>query len=98
MGEFENRQYQEACNRTEELKREAEESIKEMESLCNLASELSLQNYSSWRDYLHKYYLVMLAIAGGLGIYEKDANQLSLILIVVGVLIGFVVINLYLYW
>jgi len=97
MGEFENIQYHEACKRTEELKREAEKSIEEIKSLCDLASDLSLKNYSSWRDYLHKYYLVMLVIAGGLGIYQK-ANQLSLILIISGVLVGFIIINLYLYW
>ena len=97
MGEFENIQYQEACKRTDELRREAEKSADESKSLCNSASDLSLKNYSSWRDYLHKYYLVMLAIAGGLGIYEK-ASQLSLIFIISGVLVGFIMINLYLYW
>ncbi|MDD3662622.1 MAG: hypothetical protein PHT84_02030 [Candidatus Pacebacteria bacterium] len=97
MGEFENIQYQEACKRADESKKEAEKNVEEMKNLCNLASDLSLKNYSDWRDYLHRYYLVMLAIAGGLGIYQKT-NQLSLILIISGVLLGFILINLYLYW
>ncbi|MDD2680751.1 MAG: hypothetical protein PHE20_01455 [Patescibacteria group bacterium] len=82
---------------SEKLSDELNRDMDEMHRLANKASDLSLKNYSTWRDYLHKYYLVMLAIAGGLGIYQ-DGNRSSLILIVIGVLIGFLTINLYLYW
>lgn len=80
---------------------QADDIIIEMEKISDDASSLSLGNYSDWRDYLHKYYLFTLAIAGGFGIYGK-INQLStklgLIFIVTGALVGFLLINLYLYW
>lgn len=84
-------------NVSEKLNNDLNRDMDETRRLVDNASDLSLKNYSTWRDYLHKYYLLMLAIAGGLGIYQ-DGNRQSLILIIVGVLIGFLTINFYLYW
>lgn len=72
------------------------EGVKELE-------ERSMKNFSEWRDYLHKYFLIVLTIIGGTRIFSTNiALQNDLITIGIygalgGVFIGFILINLYFY-
>lgn len=70
------------------------EAVKDLE-------ERSMKNFSEWRSYLHKYFLIILTIIGGTRIFSTNiALQNDLITIgiygaLAGVFIGFILINLY---
>jgi hypothetical protein len=65
--------------------------------------KLSMQNFSAWRDYLHKYYTLILAFIGGSGLItlNKEVQDYrvvhGMIFALLGIMIGFLGINLYFY-
>ncbi len=86
--------------------RNQENMDKRMEKMEQAALELdkkSIQNYSAWRDYLHRYYTVVLAFIAGSGILSslREISDYRLgygiLYALIGILIGFLGINIYFY-
>lgn len=90
----------------EQLNRMRDESDKYMDKMQKDADDLdekSVQNFAAWRDYLHKYYTIVLAFIAGSGILAST-NTISdyrltygIFFALIGILIGFVGINIY-FW
>ena len=74
-----------------------------MERSADRLDELSMQNFASWRDYLHKYYVLVLAFIGGSGIFTSIQNiqgvkiSWGFYLALSGIFLGFIAINIYFY-
>lgn len=64
--------------------------------------DLSIQNFASWRDYLHKYFGAIFLLIGATGFlqnknFEYFYFKLGLWLALAGVFLGYIVINIYFY-
>lgn len=90
----------------ENLRRSQEKSDRHMEQMQKDADDLddkSVQNFAAWRDYLHKYYTIVLAFIAGSGILASTNTindyrlPYGIFFALVGILIGFVGINVY-FW
>ncbi len=93
-------------NEINELQRKLDDDSRyRMEKLHTQAEDIdkkSVDNFSRWRDYLYKYYTLVLALITGTGILKqgtfKDQQLLFGITIALGgLLIGFTIINIYFY-
>lgn len=86
------------------MKKEHEEFMKKLKDDGDELKKISVKNFSAWRDYLYKYYVLILAFIGGSGIVanlNKISNlniSLGIALALGGVIIGFLGINLYFYF
>lgn len=90
----------------ENIRRMQDESDKRMEKMQKDADDLDeklVQNFAAWRDYLHKYYTIVLAFIAGSGILASTNTindyrlTYGIFFALVGILIGFVGINVY-FW
>lgn len=90
----------------ENLRRSQEKSDRYMEQMQKDADDLdekSVQNFAAWRDYLHKYYTIVLAFIAGSGILASTNTindyrlTYGIFFALVGILIGFLGINIY-FW
>jgi hypothetical protein len=89
----------------ESSRRMKEDHEKHMKDLFDNAEEFdkkTIQNFSVWRDFLYKYYLLVLAFITGTGILGTRAIDdqivaLGLLLCLAGIVIGFSIINLCFY-
>ncbi len=61
-----------------------------------------MQNFASWRNYLHKYFSLIFILIGATGIlqtdhYSNNCFKFGVFLSLVGVFIGYIFINVYFY-
>jgi hypothetical protein len=93
-----------AERRFQESVRRSEKNLEEQEGRLTELDNKSMQNFASWRDYLHKYYLLILAFISGTKVFvslnEIDSLAISIgaYLALAGIIIGFFAINLYFYF
>jgi hypothetical protein len=89
------------------LKQARDDSKEHMDRLERSTEQLdrkSMQSFAAWRDYLHKYYVLILAFISGSGVFISTQGsipgsaRIGIFLALGGVLIGFVAINLYFYF
>ena len=96
---YRNFDYESPWEGTKYIKNQTEK----MERSADRLDELSMQNFASWRDYLHKYYVLVLAFIGGSGIFTSIQNiqgvkiSWGFYLALSGIFLGFIAINIYFY-
>lgn len=84
-------------------RKEADECIQKMEDSASKLDEDSVKNYAAWRDYLHKYYTLILAFIAGTGIVSSAKGfsdykiSYGILFALIGIMIGFIGINIYFY-
>ena len=82
---------------------EADKMMADMKESANDLDRKSMDNFAAWRDYLHKYYVLVLAFIGASGIFTSIQNidtvwiSVGIYLALSGILIGFLAINIYFY-
>lgn len=85
-------------------RKEGEEHLEKMQKLADDLDEKSMRNFAEWRDYLHRYYVLILAFLAGTGIFSaiNDVKgpviTYGVYLALGGVLYGFLAINIYFYF
>ncbi len=85
-------------------RRDSEDMLTKMEKRAEELEAKSIQNFAEWRDYLHRYYVLILAFIGGSGILSITNDlppsprlALGIYLALGGVMYGFFARNLYFY-
>lgn len=84
-------------------KKESNERLEKMNKYTDDLDAKSMHNFAEWRDYLHKYYVLMLTFIGGSGIFSaiQQSQEWKIIwgiyLALGGVIFGFCTINIYFY-
>lgn len=87
----------------EKWRREGEERVEKINRQVEELDRKSMENFAAWRDYLHKYYVLILAFVGGSGIFtaSQGLNSAGTVwgtyLALGGIFVGFVAINVYFY-
>jgi hypothetical protein len=81
-----------------ELKEMQDRTTRDLERVENL----SIQNFASWRDYLHKYFSIIFLLIGATGFLQNESFhffyfKLGLWLALAGVFLGYITINIYFY-
>jgi len=85
------------------FRRESDERMDKMHRYAEDLDNKSMKNFADWRDYLYKYYVIILAFVGGSGIFTSIQNIQSpvitwgIYLSLGGIFIGFLAINIYFY-
>lgn len=95
----------------QQAKQDSEKAIAKadtiMEKMVQDADDLikkSKENFSQWRDFLYKYYLIIMAVIGGTGLFASSEQlknyyiSLGLFLSLFGIIFGFLLINIYFYF
>jgi hypothetical protein len=94
-----NKEMEESSRR---MKEDHEKQMKDLFDSAENFDQKTMKNFSVWRDFLYKYYLLVLAFITGTGILGTRAiNEqvviLGLLLCLAGIVIGFSIINLCFY-
>lgn len=81
-----------------EIKDMLTKSLRDLERV----EDLSMKNFASWRDYLHKYFSVIFVLIGATGFLRSETFhlpyfKLGLWLALFGVFLGYIIINVYFY-
>lgn len=91
----------ESETRFKENCREMEQKMKDNERKADEFDQESIKNFSAWRDYLYKYYVLILAFISGVGIFKQPPTSydfkliLGILLALGGIIIGFLIVNLF---
>jgi hypothetical protein len=86
----------------DDIERKNKERKEKMIAQLERTERLSMENFSSWRDYLHKYFSTILALSAATGFLQNESFdllyfRLGLYLSLSGVFLGYITINVYLY-
>ncbi|MFH0819901.1 MAG: hypothetical protein V1892_02615 [bacterium] len=86
----------------EKFKQDSERREAKMAKGVERLEDLSMQNFASWRDYLYKYFSVILLLIGATGVLQSEKFndpwfKAGIFTTLVGVFIGYVFINIYFY-
>lgn len=82
---------------------ESEKRLDKMNKNLNRLEDLSINNFASWRDYLYKYYSVILILIGATGILQSTKLtdpwfKFGIFTTLAGIFIGYFFINLFFYF
>lgn len=104
MNEAVNKILEDSRRSVEQLKNENEARDKRMDDAINMGDDRSMANFSAWKDYLHKYYVVILAFLSFIvALTGTDTIRSSFFLLwgscILGasIIIGFIGIHWYLF-
>jgi len=96
--------YQQAKQDSEKAIAKADAMVDKMVQDTEYLIKKSQENFSQWRDFLYKYYLIIMAVIGGTGLFASSEQlknyyiSLGLFLCLFGIIIGFLLINVYFYF
>lgn len=103
LQKIEERATKEADRIIENSRRESERHMDKLEASTKDLNQKSMQNFAHWRDYLHKYYVLILAFIGATGIFSSANDTVTpliaygSVLALGGIFVGFIAINVYFY-
>ncbi|MFA4814873.1 MAG: hypothetical protein WC924_01175 [Candidatus Gracilibacteria bacterium] len=86
----------------EKSKQEAEKEGAKMRENVKRLEDLSMSNFTSWRDYMHKYFTVIFLLVGATGALQSEKFndcwfRTGIFLTLGGVFVGYLFINIYFY-
>jgi len=96
--------FQQAKKDSEKATAKADAMVEKMVQDTEDLIKKSQKNFSQWRDFLYKYYLIIMTVIGGTGLFASNEQlknhfiSLGLFLSLFGIIIGFLLINVYFYF